>query len=167
MQKFEIFKADLSLPAHQQAVLSLMDDYASDPMGDGKPLTDTVRANLIPGLRAHPTTLIFIAFCADVPVGIAVCFRGFSTFAARPLINISDFYVVPGMRRHGVGRLLLQSIEDEGLSTGCCKLTLEVQENNRRAQQVYNSFGFAQAVYVAEAGGLLFMSKRLATDPPV
>ena len=85
-----------------------------------------------------------------MPCGIAACFRGFSTFAAKPLINISDFYVVPSLRGRGLGRTLLDAIQDEAVTTGCCKLTLEVQQNNARARSVYGKFGFAQAVYAAD-----------------
>ncbi|MBN2290790.1 MAG: GNAT family N-acetyltransferase [Pirellulales bacterium] len=130
-------------------------------MGNGKSLTADVRENLIDGLRDHPTTLIFLALCNERPVGIAVCFRGFSTFAAKPLFNIHNIYIVPEMRGNGFGRLLLENIEAEARATGCCKLTLEVLENNKPARCVYSSFGFSQAVYVADAGGALFMAKSL------
>lgn len=43
----------------------------------------------------------------------------------------------------------------------CCKLTLEVQENNHRARRVYEAAGFAQALYQEEAGGSLFYSKPI------
>lgn len=72
--------ADLDNPAHQSAVLTLIDAYSRDPMGDGRPLTTGVRERLIPGLRQHPTTLIVLAFDGELPVGVAVCFLGFSTF---------------------------------------------------------------------------------------
>src|SRR4026209_2435485 len=83
-----IVEANLSLRADQEAVLAMVDAYSRDAMGDGKPLDPDVRAQLIPGLRRHPTTLIFLAFDGDQPIGVAVCFIGFSTFAAKPLINI-------------------------------------------------------------------------------
>jgi hypothetical protein len=41
-------------------------------------------------------------------------------------------------------------------------VTLEVQENNHRARQVYSAAGFAQAVYGLHTGGSLFYSKALA-----
>ena len=47
----------------------------------------------------------------DNPVGAAVCFIGFSTFAAKPLINIHDFVVLPAARGKGVGRRLLEAVE--------------------------------------------------------
>ena len=163
MATFDIVKADLANPAHQDAVVAMLDAYSADPMGDQQPLSDFTRAHLVDGLRRHPTTLVFLAMQSDQPCGIAVCFRGFSTFAAMPLINVHDFYVDVELRGRGIGRLLLDAIEREARDTGCCKLTLEVQENNRHARSMYVKFGFAQAVYPADAhgGGSLFMSKPL------
>lgn len=164
MSEIEIVKANLDRRAHQTAVVSLMDAYSADPMGDAKPLSEFARQNLIAGLRAHPTTLIFLAFQRDEPCGIATCFRGFSTFAARPLVNIHDFYVAPTVRGQGVGRMLLDAVAAEARDTGCCKLTLEVQHSNSRARSIYERYGFTQAVYAADAaagGGSLFMVKPL------
>ena len=163
MHEIEIVKADLSNARHQCAIVSMMDAYSADPMGDAKPLSDYARQNLIPGLREHPTSLVFLAIDGDHPCGIATCFRGFSTFAAKPLVNISDFYVDPTFRGRGIGRMLLDAIFDEAVSTGCCKLTLEVQQNNSRARSIYGKFGFTQAVYAAdsEGGGSLYMVKPI------
>ena len=132
-----------------------------DPLGDGKPLAETTRRDLIPALRQHPTTMILLAYRGTEPVGLAICFRGFSTFAARPLMNIHDYYVAPNCRGTGVGRLLLAAVEQRAREIGCCKLTLEVQENNHRARGVYAAAGFTRSTYVAEAGGALFLSKPL------
>ncbi|HEY1787053.1 MAG TPA: GNAT family N-acetyltransferase [Verrucomicrobiae bacterium] len=156
-----VFDADLSRPDHQEATVYLLNAYAMDPMGDGKPLSETARRDLIPGLRQHPTTMVFLACQGIEPVGLAVCFRGFSTFVARSLINISDYFVVPKYRGTGIGRLLLGAVEQRARNMGCCKLTLEVQENNHKAKRVYAMAGFAQAVYVPEAGGSLCLSKPL------
>ena len=139
----------------------MVDAYSADPMGDGKPLSDYTRSNLIRGLADHPTTLIFLATRDSKPCGIAVCFRGFSTFAAKPLINLHDFYVDSAVRGQGVGRALLDALEHEARVTGCGKLTLEVQERNSHARSIYATFGFAQASYADYAGGVLFLSKRL------
>jgi GNAT superfamily N-acetyltransferase len=160
----EILEADLNLPEHQRAVVELIDAYASDPMGNGRPLSDEVRCALIPGLQQHPTTIIFLAYAGEKAVGIAVCFLGFSTFAARPLINIHDLAVLPTHRGQGIGRLLLVAAGRKARDLGCCKITLEVQENNHTAKRLYESAGFAQAAYQQAAGGALFYSKRLMED---
>jgi GNAT superfamily N-acetyltransferase len=156
-----VVEADLSQADHQDATLRLLNAYAMDPMGDGKPLSERAQRDLIPGLREHPTTMVFLAYQGSEAVGLAICFRGFSTFAARPLVNIHDFFVMPATRGTGVGRRLLAAVERRAREIGCCKLTLEVQENNHRAQGVYAAAGFAQAVHVPAAGGARFLSKPL------
>ncbi len=159
--RISVVEADLSRPDHQAAVIHLLNAYAMDPMGDGKPLSETARRDVIPGLRQHPTTLVFLAYRDTEPVGLAICFRGFSTFAARPLVNISDYFVFPAHRGVGIGRLLLTAIEQHARGLGCCRITLEVQENNHHAKRVYAAAGFSQAIYVPEAGGSLYLSKSL------
>jgi len=153
--------ADLSQPADQEATLALLNAYSMDPMGDGQPLSETAQRDLIPGLRAHPTTVILLAWHDGVPAGIAICFLGFSTFAARPLLNIHDYCVLPAHRGTGVGRRLMAAVEEHARALGCCRITLEVQENNHRARRVYAAAGFSQAVHVPEAGGALFLTKHL------
>lgn len=156
-----VLPADLADPAHQAAILEIVDMYACDPMGGGKPLPDSTRIGLIPGLRAHPTTLVFLAYAEERPVGVAVCFRGFSTFAAKPLLNIHDLAVYPEQRGRGVGRALLAAVESHARAIGCCKLTLEVLEDNPIARKAYHAAGFNPAGYVANKGHCLFYAKPL------
>lgn len=157
----EIVEADLARPTHQQAVLALTDAYARDAMGNGEPLAADVLARLVPSLRAHPTTLIFLAYADVEPVGIATCFLGFSTFAARPLLNVHDLAVLPAHRGRGIAQQLLAAAQTKARMLGCCKLTLEVQENNYAARRLYARAGFAQNVYQDAAGGALFYAKPL------
>ena len=123
--------------------------YALEPTGNGGPLPGEVLDRLVAGLRAHPTTIVFLGFAAGEPVGIATCFLGFSTFYAQPLLNIHDVAVLPTHRGGGVGRALLEAVEHKAQALGCCKVTLEVQENNWRARQVYERAGFVAAEYGA------------------
>ena len=94
-------------------------------------------------------------------MGVAVCFVGFSTFKARPLVNIHDLGVLAAHRGRGIGTRLMAAVEAKARALGCCKLTLEVFEHNRRARQVYAKLGFAQAMYQEAAGGALFLAKPL------
>jgi ribosomal protein S18 acetylase RimI-like enzyme len=161
MPAVTVIEADLHDPQHQTAILHLVNAYARDPMGDGRDLPAAVRDRLIAGLRQHPTSLVFLAFDEATPVGIAICFVGFSTFAALPLINIHDLAVIPDYRGQGIGRLLLQRVEAKGRALGCCKLTLEVRDDNHRAQQLYRQAGFGDLS--AEHGTVRhwFLQKRL------
>ena len=157
----DVVQADLGDPAHQRDVVTLTAAYAEDPMGNGGPLPTEVLQRLVPALRAHPTTMIFLAHAGGQAVGIATCFLGFSTFAARPLLNVHDLAVLPEWRGRGVARALLQFVERAARERGCAKLTLEVQEHNRRARGVYLAAGFAQDHAGEAAGGALFYAKRL------
>lgn len=156
----EIVEADLDRADHQRAVVELTDAYARDPMGDGAPLPAEVRDRLVEGLRRHPTTIALLARVGGEPVGIATCFLGFSTFHARPLLNLHDLTVVPSHRGRGVGRRLLEAVEEKARALGCCKLTLEVAEKNDVARRVYERAGYARPVY-GEAGALLVYAKTL------
>ena len=156
-----IIQADLEDPSHAAAVVAMTRDYARDPMGNGSDLPDELRAVLVDRLRDHPTTVIFLAFHGDEPVGIVTCFLGFSTFIVRPLLNIHDLHVAARHRRRGVGRALLEAVEGKARELGCCKLTLEVQENNHAAQALYHGFGFESGQYEPAAGVVLFRQKKL------
>lgn len=160
-RSISIVEADLARPEHARDVVALTQTYAMDPMGNGGPLVPGVVERLIAGLRDHPTTLVLLAYSGDEAVGIATCFRGFSTFLARPLLNIHDLAVVPDQRGRGVGARLLAAVEQKARALGCCRLTLEVQENNTNARRVYSRAGFSQMVYDESAGGALFYVKAL------
>jgi ribosomal protein S18 acetylase RimI-like enzyme len=157
----QVVRADLGHTRHQAAVLEMTRAYARDPMGNGRDLPDEVQQALVPGLRAHPTTMIFLAFDGESAVGIVTAFIGFSTFAARPLVNIHDLHVRPEHQGRGIARRLLEAVEGEARALGCCKLTLEVQENNHGAQALYQSLGFTGGQYEPAAGAVLFRQKIL------
>jgi ribosomal protein S18 acetylase RimI-like enzyme len=103
---------------------------------------------------------VLLALEGERPVGMAICFVGFSTFQARPLLNIHDLAVVPDCRGQGIGRALLAEAEKQALLRGCCKLTLEVREDNLPARSLYERFGFADFA-VGKPVPTRFLSKPL------
>ena len=155
-----IREADLSDRADCADIVDVLNSYAADPIGGGIPLSAEVRARLPLGLREHPTTLVLLARVEGKSIGVAVCFWGFSTFHAHPLLNIHDLAVTPEWRGKGVGTALLDAIEARALERGCCKLTLEVQDDNRRARALYDRCGFGDAV-VGSARPTRFLCKLL------
>lgn len=163
MSAVRVVAADLGDPSHGEAIVAVLDSYARDPMGGGTPLSPEVSATLSDRLRAHPTTRAFLAFDGDEPVGLAICFLGFSTFAARPLLNIHDLAVLSGRRGRGIGRALLAAVEEAARAEGCCKLTLEVLDSNDRARGLYASFGFGDYALQGSVSATRFLAKAL--DP--
>jgi ribosomal protein S18 acetylase RimI-like enzyme len=144
-ETIRIVDADLSDPAQGAALVELLEAYMRDPIEGGEPPSEQVKRTLVPGLRAHPACYDFLAYAGAEPIGFSICFLGFSTFQARPLINIHDLFVVAGRRGRGVGRRLLERIETKARDLNCCKITLEVLESNQVAQGLYRRFGFSQA----------------------
>lgn len=139
--------ANLDDNADATCVFELLNGYAVDPMGQGKPFSSEIRERLIPELRKQANAVILLAFAKELPntlapAGLAVCFVGFSTFRARPTLNIHDFCVSPDFQGKGVGKHLMAGVEREARSRGCCKLTLEVRDDNLRAQKLYTACGF-------------------------
>lgn len=137
-----IIEADLSDETHARAVVELVEMYARDVTGRDDPLGDQVRANMIAGLRATPTTRVWLAYVDDAPAGVAVCFTGYSTFKAKPLINIHDLGVRAEMRGRGVGTALLNAVEQAARDAGCCAVTLEVDDDNHGARRLYERAGY-------------------------
>lgn len=157
---FEVVDADFDSSEHRDAIVVILDSYAADPVGAGRPLPADVRDRLVPALREHPTSVILLALADGRPVGIAVCFRGMSTFHARPLLNIHDLAVLPSWRGKGAGRALLRAAEERARAWGCCRLTLEVQDDNVGARRLYESVGFSDSV-VGTSRPTRFMTKPL------
>lgn len=137
-----ILLADLANPDHQAAIVDLLDMYCRDQFGDGQPLSDQARTDLIPGLVNHGGARVFLAYEDNRPVGLAICLVGFSSFRAKPLLNIHDIAVRPEARGRGIGRQLLKAIEEDARELGCCKVTLEVRSDNVHAQELYKGVGF-------------------------
>lgn len=141
--------------------LDLLDHYAQGPMGGGKALSAAVRADLVPRLRAHPGFHAALLYDGATAVGLINCFTGFSTFAARPLLNIHDIVVRAGWRGQGLAHRLLDWATGQATVLGCCKLTLEVLSNNHGARAAYARAGFAPYVLDPAAGDALFLEKKL------
>jgi ribosomal protein S18 acetylase RimI-like enzyme len=154
---YDIRPADLALAADRAALITLLDGYASEAMGGGAPLAADVIRNLPDRLAAQPSAKIWLAIAADgTPAGLAVCFVGFSTFAAQPLLNLHDLAVAPAHRGRGIGRRLLAAVESAARTLGCCKVTLEVRDDNAPARHLYRALGYGDG-----AAPHRFWSKRL------
>lgn len=157
----QVRRVDYRQARDAQALVLLLDAYARDPMGGGEGLTPEVKARLCDDLADRPTAASFIAWAGDAPVGLINCIEGYSTFKARPLMNIHDIAVLPAHRGAGVGQALLAAAEQHARERGCCKLTLEVLTGNARALSSYQRFGFAPYQLDPAAGQASFMHKWL------
>lgn len=153
--------ADYQDTTDAAAIVELMSQYSRDEMGGGEEITDTVKNNLVPALAKVPGAFTVLAKVNDHAVGLINCFMGFSTFKAKPLINIHDVVVSLDYRGLRISQQMLAKVEQVALQRGCCKLTLEVLEGNSIAQQAYVNFGFAGYELDPSLGGAFFWQKDL------
>ncbi|MCF6259103.1 MAG: GNAT family N-acetyltransferase [Gammaproteobacteria bacterium] len=158
----EIIKADYCNEQHAKEIPMLLDRYASDSMGGGKPLNENVKNNLVKELSKLPHAFSVIAYVGGQPAGLVNCFEAFSTFSCKPLINIHDVVVVNEYRGHGISQKMLDKVEKIAISKGCCKITLEVLGNNDIAKAAYSKFGFSGYELDPKSGSALFWQKQLS-----
>lgn len=158
----EIIKANYLNEKHAEEIVFLMDSYASDPMGGGKPLTEVVKNNIAKELSKLPYAFSIISYVGGSAAGLVNCFEQFSTFSCKPLINIHDIIILKQYRGNGLSQKMLERVEDIAISKGCCKLTLEVLEGNQIARSSYNKLGFSDYELDPKMGKALFWQKILS-----
>lgn len=156
-----VIQADYHNEEHGQQIVSLLDIYARDPMGGGEPLPEQTKESLILGLQEQPGAFSLIAQVDGQPVGLMNCFQGYSTFAAKPLINIHDLVVDATYRGQGVAKALFTQVENIATERGACKVTLEVLSGNTPAKALYASLGYGDYALDPETGTALFWQKKM------
>ena len=159
--KLQVVLADYSDTGHANAIVYLLDAYAQDTAGGGKPLSDFAKQNLVAELVKRPQAFSVLAFDGDAPVGLVNCIEGFSTFACKPLVNVHDVVVLSSYRGQRVGEQMLALAEKIAVQRGACKLTLEVLSGNLSAIQLYQRIGFGAYQLDPAMGSALFLQKWL------
>lgn len=159
---FEIVPVDYSNAQQSAELIMLLNAYASDPMGGGEAIPAEVTSVLPARLKEFPSAFSLIAYADGTPAGLANCFYGFSTFAARKLINIHDLMVQTSFRGKGLSQKLLAAVESIARDNDCCKITLEVLANNTVAKNSYQKFGFESYELNDTAGAAEFWQKKIS-----
>jgi ribosomal protein S18 acetylase RimI-like enzyme len=157
----EIVLADYSSEQHSNDIISLLNDYALDPMGGGEALSSYVKENLVIELAKQYGAITVLAYIDDKPAGLINCFQGFSTFKCKPLLNIHDVVVLNQYRDQGICQKMLNKVEELATEKDCCKLTLEVLQGNEAAKKAYINYGFEAYELDPANGKALFWQKTL------
>lgn len=156
-----IVRADYSCPSHRRDLVALLDAYARDPAGGGAPLGADVRDRVVDGLARCAHAFSLLCYVDDKAVGLVNCIGGYSTFAARPLVNVHDIMVLAPYRGREIATRMLAQVEAIARERGCCKLTLEVLEGNAPARRAYARFGFESYALDPAMGHAVFLQKSL------
>ena len=90
---------------------------------------------------SRPVAEAILARVSDEPVGFAVFFPTFSTFAGRPNLYLEDLYVELPWRRKGVGRRLIAHVARIAAARGWSQMSWSVLDWNAPALDFYRSLG--------------------------
>lgn len=88
-----------------------------------------------------PSAEAVIAEVEDRPVGFALFFHNFSTFAGKRGLYLEDLYVRPDYRGRGIGRGLLRHLARLARERGCHRFEWSVLDWNALAIRSYRRAG--------------------------
>jgi GNAT superfamily N-acetyltransferase len=97
------------------------------------------------GFGRRPYFKTLICRRGATPIGVAVYFMAYSTFAARPILYIEDIFVLPRDRGQGAGQALMRALARIAVRTGCGRIVWSVLRWNTPAIRFYRRLG-AKAV---------------------
>jgi ribosomal protein S18 acetylase RimI-like enzyme len=107
---------------------------ASDVEGARRFLAERIR---------NEESVIFVAESAQAELyGFAQLYPTFTSLGMARAWTLNDLYVVTGARRVGIGRLLMQAVDQLALATGARLVALETHVENTTAQALYAGFGY-------------------------
>jgi GNAT superfamily N-acetyltransferase len=75
------------------------------------------------------------------PIGLALYYFTYSTFAGRPTLYLEDLFVLPDERGRGAGRALLRALARVALRRGCGRMEWTVLNWNTPSIRFYRSLG--------------------------
>jgi GNAT superfamily N-acetyltransferase len=89
----------------------------------------------------QPAASVIFAFDGDKPVGFAVFYFTYSTFAGLSGLYLEDLFVKPEARGLGVGRQLLRYLARLAKGRGCWRIEWAVLDWNETAIAFYRKLG--------------------------
>lgn len=160
--KPRIEAVDLHDALQAEALLLLLDEYASSEIGGNEPLRERVKQTLIESLKRQPSFRAWLAYDQAKPVALLNALIGFSTFDGLPLLNIHDLAVTSDYQGRGIGRELLEFAVQWAQEQGFGRVTLEVRSDNERAKRLYHRLGFES--HVPQGVTMEFLKRSLLED---
>jgi len=89
----------------------------------------------------RPYAEAVVARVEGEPMGFALWFHNYSTFAGRPGLYLEDLFVRPAFRGHGYGEALLRHLAGIALERGCARFEWSVLDWNEPALAFYRKLG--------------------------
>jgi GNAT superfamily N-acetyltransferase len=89
----------------------------------------------------RPAAEVCLVYVGNEPIGFAVFFWSFSTFACRPGLYLEDLFIQPKWRGRGFGRQLLAHVAKIAAARGCDRMNWAVLPWNQPAVDFYRRLG--------------------------
>ena len=90
---------------------------------------------------AKPYAEVIIGYLDEKPVSFALFFHNYSTFLAKPGLYLEDLYVLPEVRGHGIGQIMLAYLAKLAKERGCGRFEWWVLNWNEPAIKFYGLLG--------------------------
>ncbi|HMK99193.1 MAG TPA: GNAT family N-acetyltransferase [Acidimicrobiales bacterium] len=107
-------------------------------------------------LLQHGDTVVLLA--GNGPDGLAVLRFRMAIWTEGLEAYLAELYVVPGLRRQGLGRALMTAVMEVCRQRGADTISIEVDEPDVGARRLYESFGFTNRE--GSEGPLMFVYER-------
>jgi AcrR family transcriptional regulator/ribosomal protein S18 acetylase RimI-like enzyme len=92
-------------------------------------------------------SIIFLAVDSEGrELGFTQLYPSWCSVAAAPLMTLYDLYVDQSARQRGVARALMAAAEKAAKKAKACRIDLETEINNHRAQALYEDLGYQREV---------------------
>jgi GNAT superfamily N-acetyltransferase len=127
-------------PADAGLIVALVRELAEyERLLDQVVLTEADLVRDLFGPRAYAEAVV--ARADGEPVGFALWFHNYSTFAGRPGLYLEDLFVRPAYRGRGYGEALLRHLARIALERGCARFEWSVLDWNEPALAFYRKLG--------------------------
>jgi GNAT superfamily N-acetyltransferase len=106
-----------------------------------RPTPDARRRLLADAFGPRPRLGVYVGELDGAAVAYAITFESYSSFLALPTLFLEDLFVLPGARRHGIGRAMFRHLAGEAVRRGCGRMEWVVLDWNQLAIDFYDRLG--------------------------
>ena len=104
--------------------------------------SESLKKAILELLREDRWGFILAAQEGGVVAGVAVIAYAWTLEHGGKSAWLDELYVIPEWRNRGIGAALLERVFAEARQRGCLAIDLEVEDEHRRAENLYRRYGF-------------------------
>ena len=104
----------------------------------------TLAEDFIAQRLASGDSVILVAEGAAGLLGFCQLYPSYCSVEAQPIYTLYDLFVMPELRKAGVGRMLLLAAEAHAARHGKARMDLTTAKTNFTAQRLYKSLGWVR-----------------------